>query len=196
MAGRAAIKRNPRWAAVAPALVILSTFRVRMARYTSACSGIHAARLLNDRDRVCWLALSPLGSTNVTTAAALYGSVDIALSKASAAGRILVRRAPASGHGALARLKTSVARVSGAGAAWGGIVDHRRLDREGRAVLLAPRKPSQEMGPWPSPLGPGLIWLSPLLRYGAYDQSQVTMAMLPSRRRVPARSTIHSAWAG
>ena len=158
-------KREPRRRP--PPLVILCDISGSMARYTRMfLHFMHA--ITNDRDRVfCFTFGTRL--SNVTRALR-YRDVDIALAKASAqvedwSGGTRIGQALHEFNNKWSR------RVLGQGAVVLLITDG--LDREGAAGL------AEEMERLHKSCS-RLIWLNPLLRYGAYEpKSQGNKAMLP-----------------
>lgn len=158
-------KREPRRRP--PPLVILCDISGSMARYTRMfLHFMHA--ITNDRDRVfCFTFGTRL--SNVTRALR-YRDVDIALAKASAqvedwSGGTRIGQALHEFNNRWSR------RVLGQGAVVLLITDG--LDREGAAGL------AEEMERMHKSCS-RLIWLNPLLRYGAYEpKSQGNKAMLP-----------------
>jgi uncharacterized protein with von Willebrand factor type A (vWA) domain len=158
-------KRKPRRRP--PPLVILCDISGSMARYTRMfLHFMHA--ITNDRDRVfCFTFGTRL--SNVTRALR-YRDVDIALAKASAqvedwSGGTRIGQALHEFNNKWSR------RVLGQGAVVLLITDG--LDREGAAGL------AEEMERLHKSCS-RLIWLNPLLRYGAYEpKSQGNKAMLP-----------------
>ncbi len=150
-----------------PPLVILCDISGSMARYTRMfLHFMHA--ITNDRDRVfCFTFGTRL--SNVTRALR-YRDVDIALAKASAqvedlSGGTRIGQALHEFNNKWSR------RVLGQGAVVLLITDG--LDREGAAGL------AEEMERLHKSCS-RLIWLNPLLRYGAYEpKSQGNKAMLP-----------------
>ena len=150
-----------------PPLVILCDISGSMARYTRMfLHFMHA--ITNDRDRVfCFTFGTRL---NNVTRALRYRDVDIALAKASAqvedwSGGTRIGQALHEFNNKWSR------RVLGQGAVVLLITDG--LDREGAAGL------AEEMERLHKSCS-RLIWLNPLLRYGAYEpKSQGNKAMLP-----------------
>jgi uncharacterized protein with von Willebrand factor type A (vWA) domain len=150
-----------------PPLVILCDISGSMARYTRMfLHFMHA--ITNDRDRVyCFTFGTRL--TNVTRALR-YRDVDIALAKASAqvedwSGGTRIGQALHEFNNKWSR------RVLGQGAVVVLITDG--LDREGGGGL------AEEMDRLHKSCA-RLVWLNPLLRYGAYEpKSQGNKAMLP-----------------
>jgi hypothetical protein len=150
-----------------PPLVILCDISGSMARYTRMfLHFMHA--ITNDRDRVfCFTFGTRL--SNVTRALR-YRDVDIALAKASSqvedwSGGTRIGQALHEFNNKWSR------RVLGQGAVFLLITDG--LDREGAAGLAEAMERLHKSCS-------RLIWLNPLLRYGAYEpKSQGNKAMLP-----------------